>query len=88
MENFGLAEWAMAAGLFLILTAVLGGAFMFIKEGYQRRLGQGHTKPKATVLALWDYLVVDLLRQAVLGVIMLAFLVFFFGGFIGLWILG
>jgi len=88
MEKFGLLWWATALGVSLVVFAILGGAFVFFKEDYERRLGRGHAKPVAIVLALWDYLVVDLLRQLVGGAIVLAVLVFVLGGLIGLLLIG
>jgi len=88
MEKFSFEFWATAIFILLVVLGILGSSFLFVRQDYERRLGQGHDKPKAIALALWDYLVVDLLRQLVLAVIAGAALIFFLGGFIGLWIIG
>ena len=88
MEKFSFEFWVWAIFILVLVLGFLGGAFNFVKQDYERRRGQGHDKPRAIVLALWDYLIVDLLRQFVLGVIALVALIFFLGGFIGLWIIG
>jgi hypothetical protein len=88
MEKFSFEWWATVIFISLAILGFLGGASIFIRQDYERRRGQGHDKPKAIALALWDHLVVDLLRQFVLGVIALVALILFLGGFIGLWIIG